>query len=207
MINIFDEYGKNELLTTDVQFLGLTKKAWAFSRGARTERIYQYENQTTAIKDSYTYTLDSNNREITAILRKIEWFDDQGVLQLEKDISPDPNVKALKSLNREVRQGRIDYLEAAAEQLGAAAPYVPEPYATDFEEASNSIEILFKHYSTEIDNYIKRGSLEFEAAILAETNPILVKILSLESYIPDADFPTGLTIKQAIVYQLTGVKP
>lgn len=207
MNNLFEEYGNSELLITDIQFLGLKKQPWKFSRGARTERTYLYDDGSIAVKDSYTYTMSIDGKQILSAERKLEWYDDQAVKIIEKNISQDLNIKGLKSLNREVRQGRIDYLEAAAEQLKAAAPHVPEPYSSEFDEAGDSIEVLFKNYEIEITHYIQRGTDEFKKAINEEVNPIMLKILNLQSYIPDAEFPTGLTIKQAIIYQLTGVKP
>lgn len=207
MINLFEEYSEKELLVTDIQFLGLKKNSWEFSRGARTERKYLYENNTLAIKDYYEYTMDSQNEKVVSFVRKIEWYDDQGSLIIKKDISPHLNVKSLKALNREIRQGRIDYLEAAAKELSQYAPFVPEPYSTDFIEVSNSIDILFSKYETEINHYITRGTDEFEKIINEEDNPIMLSILSRNTYIPDAIFPIGLTLKKALIYQIKGIIP
>lgn len=207
MINLFDQYSKSELLITDIQFLDLKKQAWEFSRGARTQRIYLYDNDAVAVKDYYTYTYDANNRSVTGLQRHIEWYDGSQVLKVQKTINQEINTKDLNALNREIRQGRIDYLEAAASSLAQYADLVPEPYKTDFKEAGDSVDILFSYYSQEIDQYIKRNSTVFEDKVQTETNPIIVKILSLNSYIPDQTFPNGLTIKQAIMYQLNGTVP
>jgi len=199
------KYSPEELEVINIQFLGLKQKAWEFSRGARTQRIYEYpDTEQTAIKDFYSYTYSDNGRDVLTITRTLKWFDKEGNIFLEKDISPDLNIKNIKNINREIRQGRIDYMEAAAEELATLAPFVPEPYKSDFKKASSSIDILMKHYEIEINHYIQRGTQEFEDAIRAETNPIMLNILSLNVRPPDTLFASGLNVHQTIIHQLTG---
>ncbi len=204
-MDLFEEYSPNELLITNIQFLGLKQKAWQFSRGMRTVREYHYPNDTIAVKDVYEYILSPDNRSIESVTRRLEWYDSAGVKQLEKDISPDLNIKNKKSLNRDIRQGRMDYMVAAAEELATLSAMVPEPYKTDFLKASDSIGIILTQYELEIDHYVTNGTLEFEKAINEEDNPVMLEILSLNVRPPDELFPQGLTIKQTIIHQLTGV--
>lgn len=204
MIDLFNEFSPDELLRTDVKLIGLKKKAWNFSRGSRTYREYHYDNDTVAVKDVYTYVMKNGDRDVQEVHRCLEWYDDQGVKQLEKDISPDLNIKNLKSLNRDIRHGRMDYMIAAAEELVNLAPYVPEPYSSDFAKATDSINVILKHYEKEILSYIENGDMQFEDAVRNEANPIMIDILSLGVRPPDALFPSGLTIKQTILHQLTG---
>ncbi len=67
--------------------------------------------------------------------------------------------------------------------------------------------MLFAHYEVQVQHYIDRGTSEFENAVLNETDPTILSILAITAREPDTDFPNGLTVKQSIVYQLTGVKP
>lgn len=132
-------------------------------------------------------------------------LDVNGVKILEKDVTPELNIKNLRELNRDIRQGRVDYLIGAAEQLSSLASTVPEPYATDFIRASHSINVILSVYKQSIQDYIDTGSIGFESVIKNETNPIMLEILNLNVRPPDEVFPQGLTIKQSIIHQLTGV--
>ncbi len=202
--DLFENFNEDELLITDVQFLGLKKKAWNFSRGSRTNREYLYPNDTVAVKDSYSYIMSEDNRQVVSIYRKVEWFDSEGVLRLEKDVSPELNIKNLQALNREIRQGRIDYLESAGLELRAASPYVPEPYKSSFIKAANSVPVIIKYYNNEIEDYIKHGTLDFERLLLDENNPIIIDLLESLVRPPDSEFPTGLNMKQSVIHQLKG---
>jgi hypothetical protein len=203
-MDLFDTYAPEELLVINVQFLGLKQKAWKFTRGMRTVREYHYPNDTIAIKDIYSYDLCCDDREVENVTRKLQWFDSSGVLRLEKDISPDLNVKNKKDLNRAIRRGRLDYLIGASEELKNLAAYVPEPYSTDFIKASDSVHIILKYYEKQITHYINNGELEFENAIRNESNPTMLEILSLNVRPPDTEFIAGLTIETTILHQLTG---
>lgn len=203
-MDLFEDFSPQELLIINIQFLGLKQKAWSFSRGMRLCREYHYPNDTVAVKDVYEYVESADGRSIESATRKLEWYDAAGVKQLEKDITPELNIKNKKTLNRAIRQGRLDYMVAAAEELMILSGTVPEPYSSDFLKASNSIDIILSHYELEIDHFVKNGSLEFENAVRNETNPIMSDILNLGVRPPDAEFPSGLTIKQTILHQLTG---
>ena len=203
--DLFENFSTQELLITDIQFLGLKKKAWEFSRGARTIRNYLYDNDVVAITDSYEYVMSNDNREILQVIRIVRWFDIEGNEQLMKDISPEYNIKGLQSLNREIRQGRIDYLESAGIQLADLAPYMPSPYAESFVKASNAVPVITKYYQNEMDAYVAHGTLDFERLLLEESNPIIMDLLETLVRPPDAIFPTGLDMKQSVIHQLKGV--
>ena len=205
-MDLFKEYSKDELLRTNIQFLGLVQHAWEFSRGARTQRIYTCAdaNNAMCVRDFYDYVMVNGDRDIESYTRKLQWFDSNGEVQLERDITPVLNIKNKKKLNRDIRQGRLDYMIAAAEELVEAAPLVPEPYATDFAKAKYSIDLIINQYETEITHYINTGTREWEEIIKNESNPIMLEVLSLKVRIPDELFPQGLTIKQTILHQLTG---
>lgn len=207
MMDLFEEYSNEELLKTNVAFLGLIQGAWDFSRGARTERLYTCPDTDgfVHVRDYYEYVMVDGSRTIDSYTRKLQWFNVEGEVALEKDITPVLNIKNKKRLNRDIRQGRIDYMIAAAEELNNLAAFVLEPYKSDFLKANDSIDLILKQYESEITHYIDTGSREFENAIINEDNPILVEVLSLGVRPPDELFPSGLTIKQSILHQLTGV--
>ena len=206
MFDLFEEFNVDELKITNIQFLGLKQKAWEFSRGMRLYRDYTYpdDDSLIAVKDEYNYIMTPDNRGFTDLTRTIRWYDRAGVEQLSKDVTPELNIKNIKTLNREVRQGRIDYMVAAAEELAVLSAVVPEPFATDFLKASNNIDVLLKYYEIEIDHYIQNDRMDFELAINNESNAAMIEIHNLMVRPPDALFPTGLTIKQSILHQLTG---
>tara|TARA_R110000787_G_scaffold5686_9_gene20561 strand:- start:2616 stop:3239 length:624 start_codon:yes stop_codon:yes gene_type:complete len=205
-MDIFEEFSDNELMVTDIQFLGLRQGAWDFSRGARTQRVYVSPDDANLvhIKDFYTYTMSDGDRNIESYVRKIQWMDADNNVRIEKEITPILNIKNKKRINRDIRQGRIDYMVAAAEELAGFAPHVPEPYKSDFLKATDSIYVIMKQYESAISHYIDTGSKDFEVSVSSESNPVLLVILSLNVRPPDEFFPAGLTIKQSIIHQLTG---
>lgn len=206
-MNLLEEYSLSELILTDIQFLGLDQKAWEFSRGMRKNRDYCDDLDNVIVKDSYEYVLSNGNRDVESYTRKIEWFEEDGTLIQEKMLSVPQNIKSIKSVNREIRQGRVDYLEAAADELRVLADSLPEPYKTQYITVADSIDLLFTHYDVEITHYIQRGTMEWETAVINESDPQISAILAIQTRQPDADFPNGLTVQQSIIHQMTGEVP
>ena len=211
MINLFEEYGENELLVTNVTFLGLDQGPWILNRGMRLYREYKSEDNL-RVKDSYVYTMDSSNRSIESMSRKLEWHRQDSTVGLIKDIPISTTPESLKKLNREVRQNRMDFLESGAENLRNIADSLPaaEPFiakATQLNQVADSIDFLFQHFSVEIAEYIQRGTSSFETAINNETDATILAIFAIPVREPDAFFPNGLTVKQSIQYQIDGTVP
>lgn len=203
-MDLFNEYSIEELNTTHVDLMGLTPKPWNFSRGAKTTRDYLYPNGDVAVRVSYSYSYSNGGRSILQPTRKIEFFNADGEMKHDADITKELNAKQLRNLNRELRQGRWDYMDDAAEKLPDFAPYVTEPYKRDFIRASQALIILHKFYEREIKSYIDDGTMDFENAIRNETNPIMLEFLSLNVRPPDSDYAAGLTVLQTLLHQLTG---
>lgn len=206
-MDLFNEYSEEELLTIDIQFLGLEQHPWDYKRGAKTDRLYYCSDENVLVKHSYSYTTTNGNRDIQDVHVKIEWFNELGEIKLTKEYDKLLNNKRRKELNREIRQGRIDHMESEAEILREYAQTLPEPYKTQYTTVADNIDFIFETYSTQIDSYIKRGTLDFETAVLVETDSTMVAILNLEALPPETDFPNGMTVKESIIYQLTGVIP
>lgn len=206
-MDIFEEYSESELLLTDIQFLGLNQGAWEFNRGARTTRDYTDDSDNLLVRDSFSYTLTNSDRDVATLTRQIEWFNSSGTAEITKDTTPTISQKQLKAVNREIRQGRLDYLESAAENLRTIAETLSDPLKSQYISIADSIDALFVHYGSEVTHYIQRGTLEFENAVNGETDATILAVLALPSRPADAEFPVGLTVKQSILYQLTGVIP
>lgn len=203
-MSLSNNYSIDELKKLDVDFLGLIKHPWNFSRGAKTIREYNYNTGELAVKIEYSYTYTDDGRYIDQPTRTITFYDIDQTEFLSYDITKTLNSKQLKSLNREIRQGRMDYMDSAAADLPNYSPYVPEPYKTDFLRAPACVDIVHKYYKEQIASYKEDGTTEFENAIKNETNLIMLEVLNTNVRPPDALFPTGLTIKQTILHQLTG---
>ena len=212
MVNLFETWGEDELLVTNVTFLGLDQGPWILNRGQRQYRRYESEGQL-RVKDSYIYTMDSENRRVEGMSRRLEWYEsDSTTVGLFKDINISTTPESLKKLNREIRQNRMDFLESGAENLRTIADSLPdsEPYTTQaaqLNQVANSIDLLFSHYAIEIAEYIQRGTSAFENAINNETNATILTILAIPVREPDTYFPNGLTVKQSIIYQINGTVP
>ena len=183
---------------------GLDKKSWSFSRGAKTERFFLF-SENKAIRTFFEYEMTPDNRSIKKITKKeIEWLNTKQVAIYKKDVTPAYNKKDLALINRQARQGRIDYLESSAETLRETAEALPEPYKSQYLLVANGIDMIFDAYSIDINEYISRGSIGFEEAVLNETNTDIISIFNIVVRPPDALYPKGLTVKQSIIHQLTG---
>lgn len=203
-MDLFEDFSLAELKKTDISLMGLTFTPWNFSRGAKTTRDYLYPNGTVAAKIIYEYEYINGGRSILAPKRKLQFFNAAGEMKLELDITKPMNAKQLRNLNREIRIGRWDYMDDAAEHLVDLAPFVPEPYKTDFVRASQALPILHRYYDREISSYKEDGTMDFENAIRNETNPIMLEFLSLNVRPPDSDYATGLNVLQTLLHQMTG---
>lgn len=204
MINLLDRYNEEELSLIEIKHLDLDRQTWGFSRGAKTTRDYLYENGNVAVKISYTYTMANEDREVSEVLRHMDFYDGDGNIFLTKDITKPMNITQLDELNEDIRKGRVSYLRQAAIDLPQFSPFVPEPYKSDFLKGPEAVELLSNYYGDHMRAYEDDNSMEFEDCIKNESNHFMLQVLNLNVRPPDALFPTGLTIKQSILHQLTG---
>lgn len=183
---LFDEYSDDELLITDITFLGFAQKAWDYSRGARTERKYFCIDEPTKlkIKDHYTYTMGNGNRDIETVERQITWYKDDETIGLTKDISKEFTAKSLGELNQIVRKGRLTDLRENAKAVSGG---------------QGLIDSLYSWYGTEIAEYENIGSLAFENALKNETDQTRLGTLNYQI----TEFG-GATILQLLAFQLVG---
>ena len=108
---------------------GIVPELWIFERGAKNFRDYKLDGDL-AVKVVWDYTLKNGNRDIDSYVRKLQWFSEDGNIAIEKTLPSNETAKKMKEINRAIRQARIDFLEAAAEELRDLADTVPEPYKT-----------------------------------------------------------------------------
>lgn len=207
MMDLFDQWSEDELFIIDIAHLGLEIEAWDYKRGAKTERLYKDAEGNVKVKIFYTYTFEDSNRKAVPTLRTIEWYDVDDTVKLSKSKNLIYSTKSLKSVQREIRQGRIDHLEGSAEELRTLADLLPEPQKSQYITVADNIDFLFTHYEHAIQEYIKRGTMEFENAINSETDPTLLSIFDIPVYPADSEFPNGLTVKESLLYQLNGTIP
>jgi hypothetical protein len=203
-MDLFDEYGEDELLIISIENLGLESKAWNFTRGEKTTREYVDENDDIKVSVVYTYTHEDNGRKPTPITRTINWYDTNGDIQLSKVKNLNYSVKSLKEVQRSIYQGRLDYMIGAGEQLAELSLVYTEPYKSSFALAAQSVDTILAHYEIEINHYIARGTQEFEDAVRNELDSTINSLLDIVVRPPDAYFSAGLTIRQTILHQLTG---
>ena len=225
-----DDVGIDVLKRTNIKLLGLTKQPWNFSRGAKTTRQYIDDNELINVEVTYTYSWTEGGRKVDDFQRLIKFYDSLGTVILELPIKEPLSIKDKAAVNRDIRQGQLDYLEQAASDMRGTALSLPqsvdaptltyllasgqfprsvynlETYLIFRErliKIADSIEFIFEFYDTEITQYISRGTSLFEDHVRTADDDKMIDILSLLAP-PTADFPDGITIKQAILYQLTG---
>ena len=219
----------------NVSFYGLESDSFDFKRGYRTEKKY-YQDDVLFIKEYYEYTYTQDLRSIQRVDSKIiEFYQHDGSLGMRKTIPKKQKQKKLREINTTARVGRIDYLITAAEALedgyNALPPQVDEPtvqylisqnivspmfvsdvttyhvFRNGLLAISQGIESLLKHYSQEISDYTAYGFMDFENSIVNESIPAFLQLLATPARPADSEFPNGLTVRQSIMYQLTGVIP
>lgn len=220
---------EDKILQMDIALVGLHVDPWNFTRGYKTTREYKIgdTNGPVACYVEYTYVFVDGERSIKDINRYVHWLDKKGDIALTKKIHSPVDRKTIKSINRDIRQGRLDYLEAGAELLNHEANNYAQmvigleslenpdtaqiaylnSVISAYRDISSSIEDIFSHYDSQIAAYISRGSSDFEEAVLNETNQDILEKLQKTVRLPDELFPIGLNAGQSIIYQLNGTVP
>ena len=189
-------------------------------KGIEVEYTYQYP-EVDEVKDL---------RKIESYSEKICFYDEDGSLFYHIDVPVSLNLKNIREINRAIRFSRIDFLEDSAENLrdiaeqmpdiidqptvdflisqGQLPPDVSNPtiyqgFRNGLFDTANSIDELFVHYEHAILTYKDRGTMEFEDAVKNEGNQTILTKLN-RRVPPNGDFPNGLSVREAIYYQLTG---
>jgi len=205
---LYSNYHTDELKRIPIKLLasaeGLSRDPWSFNRGGKTERCYKDQNGNPLIRVYYNYVYKNGARDVESFQEFIEFKKTSGEVFLTIEVPNSQSSKTINDLNRVIRQGKIDYLETTAKALGELAPTESEPWKTNYETVSNSIGTLFDYYKAQIDEYISRGTMYLETSVESEIDQSILDILNTDARKPDADFPSGLTVKESILYQLRG---
>jgi len=229
MLDLKNDYSTEELEGKLLASYNLTQGNWVLDRGANTTKDYiDDEDGKVKIREAYFYTWDEGGRFVENFYKKIFWYDNSGKIIHQKQLKRESvTAKKLKEVNRAICQGRLDYLETAADNLGKTGETLPEPHRSQYIQVANSIDFLFKHYKEETTEYVSRQTMAFEKAILKDHSHVdgsllvvvdgyttpdsqaleahaqtIKGILNITVRQPDEDFPNGLTVKGSILYQL-----
>jgi hypothetical protein len=212
-MSFINEYSLDAIKMTPVNLLILNgehnqREQWIKSRGARVEQIYSYKKSGSYIRDHYTYEYIDGGRNIGSYKRVMDWIDITGKFHSE-DITPNMTNYHLREVNKNARMGQMNYMEGAAFDLALLAEKLPEPYRTGYLAVAGGLSSIMHHYQQEISEYRERNiySYTFENAINNESDEYILALLAMTVRVPDALFPLGLTARQSIIHQLTGVKP
>ena len=107
-----------------------------------------------------------------------------------------------------MRIRQVRYLRTTAKNLIKIAATLPDSeFKTNLTNAGNGVNMVLNHYSSEISSYEKYGTDDWQNALEDESDPFILSILDALLRTPDDQFPNGLTGRQSILYQLTGVIP
>ena len=234
-MNLFENFSEEELRLIDANLLPLQKMMWNFSRGTRSRQEYLDADGNINIKEEYHYVWSVDNREVEDFTRTFTFLKDDGTELFEPiDTTPHKNSLLIDEINESIRRRQIRYLRTATKALEEGANSLPQSvdqptlnylmsiqavhpnyntpelyikYRQGLLNAASGLDYLLNHYSTEILNYENFGTMDFENAILNETDVTALSVLDATLRSPDSKFPNGLTGRQSILYQLTGVIP
>lgn len=241
-MSIWDDFTKKELEYISVKNLanplGLNREPWNFSRGAKTNRHYTKDGNT-IIKVEYTYIYPDDGqggldyRKIESYTERIYLYHEDGAIFHEIPVPISLNTKNIKEVNRAIRFGRIDYMNAAGEQLAAHGNTLPSPvdqvtvdylisvgaihpsyntptlYETHRQNLiglESDMDAIFEYYSQQIYDYKDRGTEDFYNAVINESDQNIIDILQKDMP-PDSVFTNGFKIIDAIKYQLRRIMP
>lgn len=231
---------------------GLTRNPWNFSRGAKTHRSYT-DNGVERVRVEYSYKYNDfdfqslNNslvfseqsgrfedrRTYIESRERVLYLEDNGEVFHAFDVPISNDSNTVSRINREIRLGRISFLERSGVQLKDAHDKLPTQVSEDIIQflisqrliapnittvaeynffrdnllrASIGVDTIFSYYAEEINNYTIRegGDTTFENALRNESDSEILSILNILTP-GNSDFPQGLTIRQAISFQLLGV--
>lgn len=176
-------------LTSDFTILGFKKESPNYHLGRKVRSQYTCPtSQDIIIVKTFTDILDDTGT-LSQLQVTFDFYNEKGEVGLSKtEIVKKYNKAEAKTEQRKRRSRQIDFLEAGAEGT------LIEPY----------VDAIIHHYATEIQLYKEHGSKDFENAILSEDDIYISSYLQIE--VPRLDDPsTKISIKNSILYQLTGV--
>ena len=208
-MNLLDIYSENELKIINVNHLGLRKTDWNFKRGARTEQKYSDPENLNIYNatEVYSNTWSQDGRRLIDFTRELQWLNDDNSLIIKVDTTPIITAMMLEEIMESIWKRQVRYLVTAARELYNIAQPLPEPLKTQYETISTGVNTILNHYSEQIAKYESHGLPDFENSVNNETDAEILALLELPVRPADDEFPNGLTAKESIIHQLTGVIP
>ena len=218
MFDIFEEYSEDELklINYNFAFLELLKKDddYNLDRGARHNKVWNYihtdGSEQKVIEELYEYTwepeIDAKKRNANYLSKKAVFYKADGSVGFERPLKSRGDSFYLEGVNRDIRHNRIDYLKSEVKIIKSNIPYMTASIALHYTEVITSIKFILNHYNALRLKYIEDGEMDFETALLNESDTDILGHLNKTTIFPGQDpkWPNGQTIKTAILYQLNG---
>lgn len=221
--NIFEHYDLEELLGKNYKFrdLGLQYGGWKFSRGAYSHRDYTKDGHLVIQEtQEYEYRVDQDGlqRHITLVKPFVTWFDGEGNIGHREPLREISEGDSLDTVNENVRIIQMRFLKRRARRLELIAEGIPtqvrdiQPYKKDYDfliSLSQDLNKILRFYDADIIRYEKNGDPMLEERLRNETDPEIKPLLDFvpppfPGTPPNPSFPSGETILQSILFQMTG---
>lgn len=192
----------------------------------------EYDNQNSTNSLVPVGNKFEDRRSFISLEETVYYLNSDGSIFHEFDVPVTNDDTSVSRINREIRLRRINFLERAGIDLRNAyeslPPAVDQPtldflisqslvppnltlttypfFRQGLLDSADGVDTIFNHYAGEISHYtLREGSNHsFEDSIRNETDNNILTILNLGTP-PTPEFPQGLTIREAISYQLLGV--
>ncbi len=172
-------------LTTDFTILGFKKTSPSYDRGRKIVAKYVCLDTGQVVVEKLFNDIRNSDGILTALQVTFNWYSEDDTIGLTKtEVVKSFNRYEAETYERKIRYRQFDYLRASVK----GTPN--EPY----------INILMNHYSSLISNYENSGNLALDAAMLSETDPTILAILSAPGARNDGLGYT--TVLKAIRYQI-----
>lgn len=175
---------------SDFSILGFRKIAPHYDRGRKVKAEYMCATKDEIIvRKTFSDVRDETTGQLTGLQVLFEWFSEDNTIGVTKtEIVKKYNKAQAETEERNRRERAIDFLVSEAR----------------YTENSQYIETLVTHYQTEITDFKNRGTLMFKNAILAESDPTILTILSARVPFTSDNLYT-VPIKESILYQINAL--
>ena len=180
-------------LIHDFTILGFRKMSPTYERGRKTSSLYMCVNTDEIIIEKVFTDVRDELGNLTGLQVTFNWYDEENQITLTKtEIVKSFNKYEAQTEERKRRERQLDYMIAS----GKDTPIEPH------------IDTIFKHYSYQEQQYRTHGALDLAVDMKAETDPTILGILNIQTIPPGVHpyWPSGCTVMQGIIYQVTGEK-
>lgn len=164
----------------------LKKESPRYDKGRKIESNYTHEDDL-IVKKTFNDVLDIDGN-LTGLEMRIDWYNENGSIGITKNqIIKNLNIYEVETLLRTRRLRSIDFLVAGAKD-------------TPIESHVNE---LFKRYKEEVDLYVYNNSDDFKNIVINESESPYKEYLEIIVAPPSDKYPSGVTVKDGILYQIS----